>query len=193
MKQQLINYINKTVSLSTEESEILISKIETQKYSKGDYIVKEGKICWYICFVLSGCTKNYYHDNEGDEKIVQFAIENWWTSDLGSFISQTSADLNIECMEDTEVIRFNHEKIEEIIAEVPQFERFLRINTEQALVAAQKRIIRLTNWTIKERYLLFRKQYPKIEQFVPQYMIASYLGVTKEFFSKMKKEVIAKL
>lgn len=190
-EQRLINYINKTIQLTPEEADVLLSKIEIHKYSKGDFIVKEGRVCWFICFVLSGCTKNYYHDNDGNEKIVQFAIEDWWTGDLGSYLSKTSADFNVECLEDTEVIRFTSEVVDSIMDSIPKFERFLRINTEQALVASQKRVIRLTNWTAKDRYLLFLKQYPKIEQRIPQYMVASYLGVTKEFFSKMKKEILS--
>lgn len=192
-EQRLINYINSTVQLTAEEVGILVSKIEIHRYSKGEFIVKKGRICRFIGFVLSGCTKNYYHDIDGNEKIVQFAIEDWWTGDLGSYLSKTPADYNVECIEDTEAICFTPEITESIMNAIPKFERFLRINTEYALVASQKRVIRLTNWTAKERYLLFLKQYPKIDQRVPQYMIASYLGVTKEFFSKMRNEIISEM
>jgi len=129
-------------------------------------------------------------DTEGQEHIVMFSIENWWTSDLGSFITQSPADYNVQCLENTQIFQFTYDILEELYIEIPKLERLFRKIVEPAFVASQKRIIRNFSLSAKERYLIFKETYPKIEQRVPQYMIASYLGITKEFLSKIKSQII---
>lgn len=186
----LLNYIHKYINLTSDEEALLLSKIVRRKYLKDQYIVQQGDICKTECFILSGCTKTFYVDDEGQEHIVMFAIEDWWTSDMGSFITQTPADYNIQCIENTELFQISYDIIEELYIEIPKLERFFRKIIERALVASQKRIVSNFSLTAKERYLLFKETYPKIEQRVPQYMIASYLGITKEFLSKIKSQLI---
>lgn len=186
----LLKYVNKYITLTKEEEVCLLSKITSRKYLKGQYVVQQGDVCQHTCFVISGCTKTYYMDDEGQEHIVMFSIEDWWTSDIGSFITQTPADYNVQCIENTELIQFSYHKREELFQEIPKLERFFRQIIEKALVASQKRILRSFSLTAKEQYLYFRSQYPKIEQRIPQYMIASYLGITKEFLSKIKSQII---
>lgn len=187
--QPLLIYINKYISLTEEETLFLISKVTFRKYLKGQYIVQQGDICKKQCFIISGCTKTFYMDAGGQEHIVLFAIEDWWTSDMGSFITQAPADFNVQCIENTELIQIMYEDNEEILREIPKLERFFRKIVESAYAASQKRIIRSFSLTAKEQYLFFKEQYPTIEQRVPQYMIASYLGITKEFFSKIKSQL----
>lgn len=119
-----------------------------------------------------------------------FSIEDWWTSDLGSFITQTPADFNVQCIENTQLIQFTNDNLEELYNQIPKLERLFRKIVERAFIASQKRIIRNFSLSAKERYLIFKDSYPNIEQRVPQYMIASYLGITKEFLSKIKSQVI---
>ncbi|GAA3652309.1 Crp/Fnr family transcriptional regulator [Flavivirga jejuensis] len=188
--QALLNYINNYVSLTEIEAEILLSKVTYRKYLKGQFIVQQGDVCKYECFVLSGCTKTFYIDEEGQEHIVMFSIEDWWTSDIGSFITQTPADFNVQCLENTELIMFSYDIIEDLYEAIPKLERFFRQIIEKAFVASQKRIVRSFSLSAKDRFIYFRNQYPKIEQRIPQYMIASYLGITKEFLSKIKSELI---
>jgi CRP-like cAMP-binding protein len=187
--QPLLDYISKHIDLSREEEAFLISKVICRKYLKGQYVVQQGDICKYECFVLAGCTKMFYLDDDGQEHIILFSIEDWWTSDMGSFITQTPADFNIQCLENTELVMFSYDIIEELYAKIPKLERFFRQIIERAFVASQKRIVRNFALTAKERYLYFRNQYPKIEQRIPQYMVASYLGITKEFLSKIKSQL----
>lgn len=118
-----------------------------------------------------------------------FGIEDWWASDMGSYITQTPADFNVQCIENTEVVVFLHDVNEELYNEIPKLERFFRQITERAFVASQKRIVRGFSLSAKEQYMFFREQYPEIEQRIPQYMIASYLGITKEFLSKIKSQL----
>ena len=188
--QPLLKYINNYVSLTDAEVAFLESKITVRTYLKGQYVVQQGDVCKYECFVLSGCTKTFYVDKEGQEHILMFSIEDWWTADIGSFIDQTPADFNVQCLEHTELVMFSHDIIEELYAKIPKLERFFRQIIEKAFVASQKRIVRNFSLSAKERYVYFRNLYPKIEQRIPQYMIASYLNITKEFLSKIKSELI---
>ena len=184
-----LEYIHKFISLTDEEENMLRSKIVNRNYLKDQYIAQQGDICRSVNFIISGCTKTFYIDKEGQEHIVMFSIEDWWTSDMGSFISQTEADFNVQCVENTELIMFHRDIIEKLYEEIPKLERFFRQIVERALVASQKRIVRSFSLTARERYLYFKNQYPEIEKRIPQYMIASYLGITKEFLSKIKSQI----
>jgi CRP-like cAMP-binding protein len=187
--ERLLKYINNFVSLTEEEVRILESKVTIRKYLKGQFILQQGDICKRACFILSGCTKTFYVNEEGQEHILMFGIEDWWASDMGSYITQTPADFNVQCIENTEVVVFFHDVNEELYNEIPKLERFFRQITERAFVASQKRIVRGFSLSAKEQYMFFREQYPEIEQRIPQYMIASYLGITKEFLSKIKSQL----
>lgn len=189
-QEALLKYVNRIVPLNPEEEEILLSRVRTRKYLKGQFMVQQGDICSFSAFVVKGCSKTFYLDEEGNEHVVMFSIEDWWTSDLASFSTQTPSDFNVQCLENTEVVLFPYETHEQLLAEVPKLERFFRKIIERALVASQKRIVRNLSMPARDRYLYFRQQYPKIEQRVPQYLIASYLGITKEFLSKIKSQLI---
>ncbi len=186
----LLTYIDKYIQLTEEEVSILQSKIVYRKYLKGQYIVQQGDICKQSSYLVAGCTKTFYMDNKGQEHIIMFAIEDWWVSDIGSFITQSPADYNVQCLENTDVVQFPYHSQEALLEAIPKFERLFRKMLEKALVSSQKRIVQGFSMTAKEQYLQFRKQYPTIEQRVPQYMIASYLGITKEFLSKIKSQLL---
>lgn len=157
-----------------------------RNYLKGQFIVQQGDVCKYESFIFSGCAKTFFVDKEGNEHIVMFAIENWWTADLGSFISQQPSDYNVQCLENTSVVQISHDSLQQLYNEIPLLERFFRIIIQNAFVASQKRLIENFSLTAAERYLSFRSHYPNIEQRVPQYLIASYLGITKQFLSKIR-------
>ena len=187
----LLDYIRQYVDLTEEEEAFLLSKVKAKKFLRGQYVAQNGDVCKHESFVLSGCLKAFYIDNEGREHIVMFAIENWWIADLGSFISQSPADLNVQCIENCELVQIHFNDLQQLYVEVPKLERFFRIIIQKAFVAAQKRIINNFTLPAVDRYLKFREQYPLIEQRVPQYMIASYLGITKEFLSKIRAQLIS--
>ena len=186
----LLDYINRVVALTEEEERILSSLISSRKLLKGQYFLQQGDVCKFSGFVISGCTKTFYVDEEGQEHVVMFSIEDWWTSDMGSYITQKPADFNVQCLENTELVQFSYENQQQMMQAIPKLERFFRIIVERAFVASQKRIVRNMSMSAKDRYLLFRNEYPKIEQRIPQYLIASYLGITKEFLSKIKSQLI---
>ncbi|MCP4883169.1 MAG: Crp/Fnr family transcriptional regulator [Flavobacteriales bacterium] len=186
----LLDYISRIVDLTEDEEQVLTSLISTRKLLKGQYFLQQGDVCKFSGFVISGCTKTFYVDDEGQEHVVMFSIEDWWTSDMGSFITQKPADFNVQCLENTELIQFSYENQQQMMKEIPKLERFFRIIVQRAFVASQKRIVRSMSMSAKDRYLYFRNEYPKIEQRIPQYLIASYLGITKEFLSKIKSQLI---
>jgi len=169
----------------------LLSKVSYRKYLKGHYVVQQGDICKYSGFVISGCTRTFYVDDEGQEHIVMFSIEDWWASEIGSFISQSPSDYNVQCIEETLLVQLSFSNQEALFKQIPKLERFFRLILEQAFVASQKRIISSFSLSAKEQYVNFKKQYPKIEQRIPQYMVASYLGISKEFLSRIKKQLIS--
>lgn len=179
------------MNLTQNEINLVLENTTPRKYLKGQYIVQQGDVCRFESFVITGCLKTFYVDNVGQEHVVLFAIENWWTADLGSFLTQKPADYNVQCIENTEVIQFSFEKMEMLYQKIPKLERFFRIIIQKAFVASEKRIVRSFSLPAKERYLEFKNTYPQIEQRVPQYLIASYLGITKEFLSKIRGQIIA--
>lgn len=188
--QPLLDYINRLVQLDQEEEKKLCDLISYRKLLKGQYFLQQGDICKFSGFVVSGCTKTFFVDEDGQEHVVMFSVEDWWTSDMGSYISQKPADFNVQCLENTTLIQLSYENQEEILREIPKLERFFRLIIERAFVSSQKRVVRNLSMSAKDRYLHFRNVYPKIEQRIPQYLIASYLGITKEFLSKIKSQLI---
>ncbi len=188
----LLDYIRNSVDLTPEEESLLISKTTIRNYLKNQFLVQQGDVCKHVNFIVSGCTKTFHVDSDGHEHIVMFSLEDWWTSDLGSFLTQTPADFNIQCIEKTQLIQFDYEQLEALYLKIPKLERLFRKITERAFVSSQKRIIRNFSLDAKERYAFFKKTYPEINQRVPQYMIASYLGISKEFLSKIKGQLLQK-
>ena len=186
----LLDYINRVVQLDLDEEKKLCELISYRKLLKGQYFLQQGDVCKFSGFVVSGCTKTFFVDEEGQEHVVMFSVEDWWTSDMGSFISQKPADFNVQCLENTTLIQISYENQGIMLREIPKLERFFRLIIERAFVSSQKRIVRNLSMSAKDRYLHFRNLYPKIEQRIPQYLIASYLGITKEFLSKIKGQLI---
>ncbi|MGB2273803.1 MAG: Crp/Fnr family transcriptional regulator [Flavicella sp.] len=188
--QPLLDYIRTYIDLNAEEEALLLSKITTRNYLKNQFIVQQGDVCKHINFILSGCARTFHVDASGHEHVVFFSVENWWTSDLCSFLGKSPADFNIQCVEPTQLVQFEKETLEQLYNEIPKLERLFRKITERGFVASQKRIVRNFSLDAKARYVIFKNTYPQIEQRVPQYMIASYLGISKEFLSKIKKQLL---
>lgn len=185
----LLSYIKKTIDLSSQEEELLSSKVKIRKYLKGQYILQQGDICNFLSFITSGTTKTFHLDNEGNEHIFRFAIENWWATDLPSFIDQDIANTNIQCIVNTQVIQISRQSLEELYHEIPQLEHFFRLLFQRVSITLEKRIISNLSLSAKERYLLFKKEYQEFEQRIPQYMIASYLGVSKQYLSEIRNHL----
>lgn len=189
--EPILTPINQYVELTTNEQEILLEHITSRKYLKGQFILQQGDVCKHETMVVEGCLKMFHINEDGQEHIIRFCLENWWAADIGSFINQAPANCNIQCLENTEVLQISYEDIQKLYILIPKLERFFRIRIEKGFAASQERIIRNLSLTATEKYLSFRARYPQIEQRVPQYMIASYLGMTKEFLSKLRSQLIS--
>jgi len=187
--KNVLIHINKKINLLESETSILVSKLKERTYLKNQYIVQAGDICKHQTFVLSGKVRTFYLDDNGNEHIVAFGIENWWVGDICSFTTQTPAEFNTQCLDKTTVVQISYENMEQLYADIPKLERYFRIIIQKAYGNMSKRIIRNHSMSAKERYLLFSETYPEIVQLVPQYMIASYLGITKEFLSHIRSQI----
>ena len=186
--EQLLAYIANYISLTEEEVAKFKGLVHEQHYKKGDFLLEAGQLCNRQFFISAGCVRTYYIDQKAEEHVIQFGIENWWAADLDSYINHTPAEYHIQALEPTTALVIKAEDIDELYKNIPKFERLFRIIIQKAYVAAQQRIIATISKTAEERFSDFLLKYPKLDQRVPQYMIASYIGVTPEFFSKMKKE-----
>lgn len=187
--EPLLEHFEKDISLSDSEKSQIASFVKMGNFRKGDYLLCSGNVCKETFFITSGCVRIFYRDQKGVEHTINFAIKDWWVSDIKSFITQEAADYDIQCLAGTEVIILPFEQQDQLLQAIPRLERVFKKKLEKALIVAQKRIVDGFSLTARERYLQFRDKYATVEAMVPQYMVASYLGITKEFLSKMKKEL----
>ena len=188
----LKKHINNRVPLTDEEFNICIKFFNSKKLKKHQFLLNEGEICRYIGFVNSGCLRQYSIDNQGAEHIIQFAIEDWWVSDLHSFLSGLPATYNIDALQDSEVLLLDKSARDELLGACPRMERFFRLLIEANHVATNQRISDSLSASAEERYLKFIKTYPQLFEQVTQNQIASYLGITPQSLSRIRKELTQK-
>ena len=188
----LIEYFSKMLPLSDEEKGLVTSKFQPRLYRKRQYILQEGDVCNTLSFVISGCLRMYKVDESGTTHIIQFAIENWWMSDLGGFHSGKPSALNIEAVEDTTVLQIKRDDLVDLYLRAPKFDRIFRVLIENSLVKMQERLLQTMGSDARERYEEFLKQYPALANRIPNTYIASFLGITPEFLSKIRNERVSK-
>lgn len=186
MFQQLYDHINRFIDLTTAEQEILSTMIKSFSVKKKSFLLEQGQTCRANYFVVKGCLRLYFIDIKGAEQTTQFAIENWWISDLTSFLFQKPTDFYIQAAETTTVIAIEHHHYEELFTRLPKLEKYFRLIYQKLHQASQIRIKYLYSQTGEERYVNFNKLFPDFVQRIPQYMLASYLGFTPEFLSKIR-------
>lgn len=188
----ILKNVGKHIQLNERETNFFLSVLRPATLKKKDVFLKEGIVCKDSAFVIDGAMKSFTVDREGKEHILNFATPGWWISDLYSLISQRPGILNIEAIADSDVLILSGEDQQLLYTKVPKFERFFRILIENALVANQQRLIDNLSSTAEDRYLHFIKKYPTIPSCVPQHNIASYLGITPEFLSKIRARLAKK-
>jgi len=193
MSDLLLKNIGKYVQLTDEEKSMVLSHFTPRKFRKRQYILQEGQVSRFESFVTSGLTRTYEVDDKGLEHVVLFGPEDWWVGDLYSFLSETPATCNIDCLEDTEVLQITRTEQEALFANVPKMERFFRILLQKAFIASISRISSTLKKSAAERYQEFILKYPQIDQRVPNHQIASYLGVTPQSLSRIRNREIRQL
>ena len=188
----ILESVAKHIRLSKKEEEQFISILQEKKLRKKQFLAHANEQNKYSAFVTKGCLRSYSIDRNGFEHILQFAPPGWWIADLGSVITKQPGQLNIDALEDSEMLLMSRSDQEKIFDEVPKFERFFRILTENSVSAANNRLLDYVSLSAQERYLVFCKRYPMLMKTLPQKQIASYIGVTPEFLSKLKAELLKK-
>lgn len=178
--------------LTSEEKKKLSSLFEVKRYPAKSTLLEAGHISHNSYFVLSGILRSYTMDDHLNERTISFATTNWWISDMYSFLSGQPGNVYIDALEDALVIVLCRQKQLELFDEIPKLERYFRILIENSLVANQQRLMNNLSLSAEERYEKFCKRFPEIKHRIAQKHIASYLGITPEFFSKMKKELLRK-
>ena len=191
-KQKLINYIKERVSLNPHEEEHVKAQFLLKKLSKKEYFIQEGKECQFHGFIVAGTVRVFYIDPKGLEHVLYFGFPDWWVGDIASFHTNEPTHINVQAMEESWLLIFSKESIEQLFNEVPVIERLFRIMAQRTLSVLQKRFFLTVSANAEDRYKELIARHPGIEQLVPQHQIASYLGILPESLSRMKKQLLKK-
>lgn len=190
MFELLHKKISEKISVTDEEFEFCTSLFTSRKLRKKQYLLQEGDVCKYTAFISKGILRSYTVDDKGGEHILQFAMEGWWAADLASFLTEEPSPFNMDALEDAELLLITRPSWEILLEKAPKFERYFRILIQNNLVATQRRLLESMSETAESKYLKFMRSYPESMQRIPQHMIASYLGITRETLSRLRKELV---
>jgi CRP-like cAMP-binding protein len=184
--------IDKRIKITDNEFETCTKFFEPRRIKKRQFLLHEREVAKYIAFVNSGCLRSYTIDHLGNEHVIQFAVKDWWIADMSSYLSGLPSTFNIDALQDCDVLLLETSKREELLATVPKFERYFRLLMEANYIATHKRINESLSTSAEERYLNFIKNYPNLLEQIPQNQIASYLGITPQSLSRIRKELTKK-
>jgi CRP-like cAMP-binding protein len=187
--QKLFENIGRYVSLTDNEQQQLMAILRTTRVKKRQLIDQPGFTSSYRNYVVKGSFRSYFIDNEGKEHTVQIALEDWFVSDFYSYITQSPASLYVEALEDSIILQMQYDEIEGLCKEIHHLSEYFRITTERAFAFSRQRALANLSMTAEERYLDLLARYPNMNQRVSQKVIASYLGMTPEFMSKIKSRL----
>jgi CRP-like cAMP-binding protein len=181
--------LQRYIFLSDTDAKTFWSFFKKRTLKNKETLLEVGEVCEYFALVTEGCLMNYYVDEKSFEHVLQFATPMWWTADLNSLIHKLPSNYSIRALMPSKVLLLSHADLEELYRKVPATERYFRIIFQNALIAHQQRLMRNHAYTAEQRYLQFQEKYPDLELMVPQKYIASYLGITPEFLSKVRRRL----
>jgi len=190
--EPLLDYFDRLLPLNQVEKELVKTKFHHRLFRKRQYVLQEGTVCNQFYFVVRGCLKMYKIDEKGGTHTLQFAAENNWITDLGSFHGLKPSMLNIETLEDTVVLEINRDDLVSLYLQAPKFDRIFRVLIENSFVRLQERLLQNISSTAEERYQSFVEIYPHLANRLSQVQIASFLGITPEFLSRLRKRKASK-
>lgn len=190
MFAELENNLKKYIPISPEDFERVKRHFVPKKLRRRQFLLEAGDNCTRMAFVEKGALYSYSTTEKGSVNVVQFAFESWWMSDLYSFFTQEPSKLTIEALEDAELLILKADRLQPLLAEVPVMETYLRILYQNAYVAMQRRIEETIGLTAEQRYLRFMERDAHLLLRVPQHLVASYIGVTPETLSRIRKQVL---
>jgi CRP-like cAMP-binding protein len=182
-------HVLKRIDLTKAEFQQATTFFIPKRVRKHQYFLEAGDVSRHVAYVVKGCLRSYTIDEAGEEHIGQFAIEDWWISDLYSFYENQPSVYSIDALEDSELLLLDKPGMEKLCLTIPKFERFFRLILQGNYVASQRRIMQSLSATAEERYLQFLKSYPAIFNRVPQKMVASYLGITPQSLSRIRRHL----
>lgn len=186
--EPLLDYFQKVIRLNHDEKQLITELFKPRLYRKRQYVLQEGDVCNQFNFIVRGCLRMYKVDDKGNIHILQFASENWWLSNIGSFHERKPSELNIDALEDTMVLQISHEDLLNLYINAPKFDRIFRVLIENSFVSLQKRLLQTISSTAKDRYNSFFESYSHLTNRLPQTQIASFLGITPEFLSRLRNK-----
>jgi CRP-like cAMP-binding protein len=194
MYQTLLQYIidYSSMKVSDQEFEMIQSAFKPKKLRKRQYLLQEGDVCKYLSFICKGAMRQYSVDNKGVEHIVRFGIERWWMADYESFTTKIPCSYDIDAIEDTELLQISSEHLDELKAKVPAIDAMIEKMNQRSYVSHQKRIRSSISQTAEDRFSELMNTYPEFLQRFPQNMIASYLGISPETLSRIRKQMTLK-
>lgn len=187
--KKLISYFDNYLPLDDKETEELRSRIVERKIKRRQFILQENDVCRQYSFVVSGCFKMYGVDKKGTEHNIQFAAENDWIADIGSFHNEKPSRLYIEAIEQSVILQISKDDLWFLYTNYPKFDRNFRVTIEDKFIELQNRVLQNISSTAEERYETFLGQYPNLSNRLPNTQIASYLGITPEFLSKIRNGI----
>lgn len=185
--QSILRNISKHISLDRQETDHFTSVLKRKKMARKEFLLKEGQLCKVINYVESGALRAFHVDKEGKDSTIMFAITDWWITDMYCFVMAQPAMQNIVAIEDSIVWQLQKEDLDKLFVSIPKFERFFRIIMQNAYIREQLRVLQSLSLTAEERYEIFVNKYPQLLPHLTQKQIASYLGITPEFLSALRK------
>lgn len=188
MFQQINQNVSKYVTFSKDELHVFNELLQHKVVKKKTFLLREGEICNFEAYIIKGCIRSYYIDNNGFEVILTFSVEDWWVSDVTSFCEQKPTKMFIETLEDCELFILTPHTKETLLFKAPRFERAFRLMLQRHLASYQERLFGNIAQTAHDRYLDFLKKYPTLPLRIPQHLIASFLGISPEFLSKIRNK-----
>ena len=192
MYELLYKKISETISITDEEFQFCKTLFIPKKLRKRQYLLQEGDVNKHTAFVSKGLLRSYTIDDKGNEHILQFAFEGWWMGDLYSFLTEEPSMFNMEALEDCELLLITKPSWELLLDKVPAFEKYFRILIQNNLIATQKRLMGTLSETAEQKYTNLINNFPGCLNRVPQHMIASYLGITRETLSRIRGNIAAR-
>lgn len=190
--QAIFNYFQKYLPFSLAEKELITSKVTLRNIKRKQMILQEGFVCKHYFFVVEGCFKMYAIDEKGNQHNLQFAAENDWITDIGSFHSEKPSKLFIEAIEPSVILQIEQQDLYFLYQNITKLNIIFKVIIEHKFIELQNRVLQNISSTAQQRYLLFLEQYPHLAQRIPNTQIASYLGITPEFLSKIRKDLSLK-
>ena len=182
----LLHYFDRFIPLNKDEKELVLAKFHSRLFRKRQFVLQEGDVCTQFNFVVRGCLRTYKIDEKDNVHVLQFASENNWINDLGSFHDERPSALNIDALEDTVVLQISHKDLISLYLEAPKFDRIFRVLIEKGFIRLQERLLQNISSTAEERYQSFLELYPHLINRLSQVQIASFLGITPEFLSRLR-------